>query len=106
MRALIVAGISLMFWVTPGYAGSVQAEMQKAPPEVLVFSTPDCSYCRQAKNFLLRRHIPFREVDLGTAEGMSTAEAMRLPPMAPVFSYKGRVLVGFSQERLLKLIEE
>jgi glutaredoxin 3 len=31
---------------------------------ITVYSTPDCRYCSAAKNLLMERDIPFREVDL------------------------------------------
>ncbi len=53
-----------------------------------------------------KKHIPFREIDLTSDEGMKMAEAMKIPPMAPVFTYKNRTLQGFTPDRLLKFVEE
>jgi len=55
---------------------------------------------------MAKKHIPFREVDLTSDEGMKMAEAMKIPPMAPVFAYKNRTLLGFTPDRLLKFVEE
>lgn len=101
----IVAALLLAI-AMPSQAGSVQAQMQAVPPEVLIFTLPGCTYCRQAKDLMARKHIPFREVDLSSDEGMRLAEAMKIPPMAPVFSYKSRTLQGFTPDRLLKFVEE
>ena len=90
----------------PSQAGSVQAHLQATPPEVLIFTLPGCSYCRQAKDLMTKKHIPFHEVDLTSDEGMKMAEAMKIPPMAPVFAYKNRTLQGFTPDRLLKFVEE
>ena len=97
--------LSLAFSI-PSQAGSVQAHLQASPPEVLIFTLPGCSYCRQAKDLMAKKHIPFREVDLTSDEGMKIAEAMKIPPMAPVFAYKNRTLQGFTPDRLLKFVEE
>ena len=107
MKSLSVATAlaALIAFSNPSHAGSVQAQMQAAPAEVLMFTLPGCSYCKSAKELMQRKHIPFREVDLSTDEGMKTAEAMKIPPMAPVFAYKNRVLQGYTEDRLLKFVE-
>lgn len=106
MRSLFVAAmVALITIALPSQAGSVQAGMQGGPAEVLMFTLPGCSYCKSAKELMLKKHIPFREVDLSTDEGMRTAEAMKIPPMAPVFAYKNRVLQGYTEDRLLKFVE-
>lgn len=76
IRALKIATflvLSLAFSI-PSQAGSVQAHLQASPPEVLIFTLPGCSYCRQAKDLMVKKHIPFREVDLTSDEGMKIAE--------------------------------
>ncbi len=108
IRALIISTylvLSLAFSI-PSQAGSVQAHLQAPLPEVLIFTLPGCSYCRQAKALMAKKHIPFREVDLTSDEGMKIANAMKIPPMAPVFAYKNRTLLGFTPDRLLKFVEE
>ena len=95
----------LLFSSTTTQAGSVQAHMQKEPEEVLIFTLPDCAFCEKAKNLMTRKHIPFREIDLATPEGAIKAESMKLPPIAPVFSYKNRILQGFSESRFLLFLE-
>ncbi len=34
--------------------------------EIIVYSTPACSYCQAAKRLLTQRQLPFREIDLGS----------------------------------------
>ena len=102
IAALLAAHLAFS---VPSQAGSVQAHLQTGPAEVLMFTLPGCSYCRSAKELMLKKRIPFREVDISTDEGMKTAEALKIPPMAPVFTYKNRVLQGYSEDRLRKFIE-
>ena len=111
IRSIVFVRASILFLFltttssTTAFAGSVQAHMQIEPPEVLMFTLPGCSYCKTARELMQRKHVPFREVDLSTDEGIKAAEAMKIPPMAPVFAYKNRVLQGYSESRLLKFIE-
>ncbi len=37
--------------------------------ELIVYSAPWCHDCREAKRFLTRHHIPFREIDIETTPG-------------------------------------
>ena len=106
MRHLSYIGLLAIFMTPfPSQAGSVQANMQVVPAEVLMFTLPACSYCKSAKELMLKKRIPFREIDLSTDDGMRTAEAMKIPPMAPVFAHKNRLLQGYTEERLLKFLE-
>ena len=108
LRSSFMASTLIIFLAvaSPSQAGSVQGHMQASPPEVLIFTLPGCSYCRQAKDLMARKHIPFREINLTTDEGMKLAEKLQIPPMAPVFSYKNRVLQVFTPDRLLGFIAE
>lgn len=108
MKFLCVAAtlMSLVTIALPSQAGSVQAHMQTGPNEVQIFTLPGCSYCKSAKELMLKKRIPFREIDLSTDEGMRTAEAMKIPSMAPVFAYKNRILQGYTEDRLLKFVED
>jgi glutaredoxin len=108
MKPLSVVSVvlsGLLVCSTPIQAGSVQAHMQTGPAEVLMFTLPGCSYCKSAKELMSKKRIPFREIDLTTDEGMKLAETMKVPPMAPVFAYKDRVMQGYTEDRLLKFIE-
>lgn len=101
----IAAFTALIAFGTPSQAGSVQAHMQTGPAEVLMFTLPGCSYCKSAKELMLKKHIPFREVDLSTDDGSRIAESLKIPPMAPVFAYKNRILQGYTEDRLLLFVE-
>ncbi len=105
LSVVAVALSALLIYSTPIQAGSVQAHMQTGPAEVLMFTLPGCSYCKSAKELMSKKRIPFREIDLTTDEGMKMAEAMKVPPMAPVFAYKNRVMQGYTEDRLLKFVE-
>ncbi len=50
--------------------GALGVQAQFKP--VVMYTTSHCPYCRQAKAYLARRGIPFREVDI---EASSSGEA-------------------------------
>lgn len=100
---LVAAGLAT---ARPALAGSVQAAAQAPAPEVLMFSLPDCTHCVSAKALLSRRHIPYQVIDLSTEAGAQKAKEMRVPAMAPVFVYRGKMLQGYTEAKLLTLVEE
>lgn len=100
----VLAGPLIVF--SSSWAFSSQPRNELGSSEVIIFTLPECMYCKHAKDHMTRKRIPFREMDLSTPEGMRAAEELQIKPMAPVFSYKNRTLHGYTAERLIKFIEE
>mgnify|MGYP005854096287 FL=1 len=73
--------------------------------EVTLYSTHTCGYCRQAKEYLSRRGVPFREVNVA-ADHTALAEMVRLSGQrgVPVIVIDGQVVVGFDRPRLEQLL--
>jgi glutaredoxin-like YruB-family protein len=73
---------------------------------VIVYSTPTCSYCNKAKDYLRENHVPFN--DYNVARDMRRADEMvkKSGQMGvPVLDINGKIIVGFNQpeiERALK----
>jgi glutaredoxin 3 len=72
---------------------------------VIVYTTPTCPHCRNAKRFLSERRIPYREVDVTRSEA-SLAELRRKSGQTgvPVIDVNGQVIVGFQRERLIRAL--
>jgi glutaredoxin 3 len=68
---------------------------------VTVYSTPTCSFCRAAKQYLQQRSIPFRDVDV-SRDTRAAAEMVRKTGQSgvPVIDVNGRTIVGFDKTRL------
>lgn len=66
--------------------------------EVVVYTTPTCPYCRQAKEFLRQKGIPFVEKDV-TSNPAHAQEMIQVSGQrgVPVLIINGQVIVGFNR---------
>lgn len=72
---------------------------------VTIYSTPTCSYCRQAKEFFKEKGIAYTEHNVATdlakrKEMVDMTQQMGVP----VIVVDGEVMVGYDQERLSQLL--
>jgi len=58
-------------------AGSAQSLPSLARGEVIIYSTPSCGYCGQAKDYMHRNNISYREKDI-TRSASAKSEFSRL----------------------------
>jgi glutaredoxin 3 len=74
--------------------------------EVTVYTTPTCPYCRQVKEYLSRRLVPFREVNVA-ADRAAAMEMVRVSGQqgVPVTVIDGKAVVGFDRPGLDQLLE-
>jgi glutaredoxin len=86
----------------PGIDGGVPG----MPPVVILYGTPWCGACKEAKKYLASRHIPYAykniESDPAAARELQ-AKAARLGVPAdrvPILDVRGRLLLGFDRARL------
>lgn len=73
-------------------------------PEVTVYSTQNCPYCRLAKAFLDRNNVPYRSIDVGI-DRKAAKEMVELSGQfgVPVIVSGDEVIVGFDTDRLREL---
>jgi len=74
---------------------------------VVVYTTPTCGFCYQAKEFLKRQGVPFVEKNVA-ADRRAAAEMVRVSGQqgVPVITVDGQVVVGFDQPRLRQLLQQ
>jgi alkyl hydroperoxide reductase subunit F len=70
-------------------------------PDVRVYATKQCPYCRMVKAYLERRKIPFTEIDV-SRDAKAAAEMIELSGQngVPVTVAADRVIVGFDAQTL------
>lgn len=69
--------------------------------KVIVYSTPTCSYCVIAKDFLKEHRIKFEEVDVSKDEKRAKEMIEKSgQTRVPVIEIDGKIIVGFDQEEL------
>ena len=84
----------------------MKGEMMVKTQNVILFSTPTCSWCRKLKNFLKEIRIRFKEIDVsrdpGALRDMVKKSGQRGVPQTWVNNYP---VIGFDIDKLKKLLE-
>lgn len=70
-------------------------------PDVKVYSTKNCPYCRMVKSFLQRHGISYTDIDVGE-DREAAKEMVEISGQfgVPVVVVDGEVIIGFDSERL------
>jgi glutaredoxin 3 len=77
----------------------------KKYPRVILFTTPSCSYCRKAKQYLRQRQVPFKNVDVSRDSAAARDMVKRSGQSGvPVIDVGGKVIVGFDRPKLDRLL--
>lgn len=64
---------------------------------ITVYSTPSCSYCRLAKDYFRKHHIPFTDYNVTNNKAKADEMVRKSGQMGvPVLDIHGRILVGFN----------
>ncbi|HHW14451.1 MAG TPA: NrdH-redoxin [Firmicutes bacterium] len=76
-------------------------------PEVKVYSTITCPWCKAAKEYLRSRNIPFADIDVG----IDRAAALEMVQLSgqygvPVITINGEVVIGFDRPKIDRLLEK
>lgn len=87
------------------YYAKAKAE-GKEPKQVIVYSTPTCSWCNTLKSWLRKNKIPFSEIDVSRDEKAARDLVNRSGQQGvPQTDINGRIVVGFDQQKLKELLE-
>jgi glutaredoxin 3 len=79
---------------------------KKKQPKVILFTTPTCGWCTRAKKYFRANDVKFRAVDVSK----DPAAARDMQKMSgqmgvPVIKIGKKVIVGFDQARINKLLD-
>lgn len=78
---------------------------RKRYPRVILFTTPSCSYCRKAKQYLRQRQVPFKDVDVSRDAAAARDMVKRSGQSGvPVIDVGGKVIVGFDRPKVDRLL--
>lgn len=77
----------------------------KKYPRVLLFTTPSCTYCRQAKQYLRQRGVPFKDIDV-SRDGSAARDMARRSGQqgVPVIQIGSKIIVGFDRPKLDRML--
>lgn len=73
--------------------------------DVTVYTTPTCPWCTRVKDYLNRKEIRFKEINV-TSDRDGAMEMIRKSRQrgVPVVDINGNIVVGFDQAKIDKLL--
>jgi glutaredoxin 3 len=76
-----------------------------AQPKVIVFSTPTCSFCNQAKRYFREKSIRFTDVDVSRDQSAARDMLRRTGQMGvPVILINNKPIVGFDRPKINQML--
>jgi glutaredoxin-like YruB-family protein len=86
--------------------GSVRQGENKKMRQVVIYTTPTCSWCRTLKTYLDENQVRYREINVATdnaaAEAMVKKSGQQGVPQTEI---NGQMIVGFDKARINQLLE-
>jgi glutaredoxin-like YruB-family protein len=74
-------------------------------PKVIVFSTPTCSFCNQAKRYFREKNIRFTDVDVSRDQSAARDMMQRTGQMGvPVILINNKAIVGFDRPKINQML--
>ncbi|HOM72365.1 MAG TPA: glutaredoxin family protein [Armatimonadota bacterium] len=74
---------------------------------IIIYSTPTCPYCHQAKRYLAERGFDFTDKDVAT-DLQAREDMIRKSGQlgVPVIDVDGNIIIGFNRPKLDELLAE
>ena len=74
--------------------------------DITIYSTPTCSWCQAAKDYLHQREIEFEDVDVSADMGRAMEMVEKSGQQGvPVIDIDGEIIVGFDRPRIDSLLD-
>lgn len=78
---------------------------EKKYPRVIMFTTPTCTYCRKAKQYLRKKRVPFRDVDVSKDQAAARDMVRRSGQQGvPQIQIGNQVVIGFDRPKIDRLL--
>lgn len=75
-------------------------------PQITIYSTPACVYCRMTKDFLKEKNIPYTDYNVAEDAEKRNEMIQKSGQMGvPVIDINGELIVGFDKARISKLLK-
>ena len=72
---------------------------------ITIYSTPSCTYCKQAKDFLTSKNIAYTDINVAADIEKRKEMIEKTGQMGvPVIDVDGQIMVGFDQGALAKAV--
>jgi len=90
--------------ITGGHNFSTESEAIKQK-NVVLYSTPTCTWCNTIKNYFKENNVRFRDIDV-SQDQRAAEEMVRLSGQqgVPQTNIEGQIIVGFDKKRIEELL--
>ena len=79
--------------------------MTTLQPKVVVFSTPTCTFCNQAKRYFREKNIRFTDVDVSRDQSAARDMMRRTGQMGvPVILINNKPIIGFDRTKIKQML--
>lgn len=79
--------------------------MNTTQAKVIVFSTPTCTFCTQAKRYFKEKNIIFTDVDVSKDQSAARDMMRRTGQMGvPVILINNKAIVGFDRNKINQML--
>ncbi len=79
--------------------------MITSQPKVIVFSTPTCTFCNQAKRYFREKNIRFTDVDVSRDQSAARDMMRRTGQMGvPVILINNKPIIGFDRPKINQML--
>ncbi len=79
--------------------------MNTPQAKVIIFTTPTCSFCRQAKQYFNDKRVRYTEIDVSRDQRAAQDMLRRTGQMGvPVILINNRPIVGFDRPKINQLL--
>lgn len=73
-------------------------------PNITIYTTPTCSFCKMAKNYFRQHDLQYDERDVTANQDYVEEMVKKSGQMGvPVIEIDGQIVVGFNQPRIAEL---
>ena len=73
--------------------------------KLIIYTTPECTYCKAAKEFFKETKISYKEIDVAKDQKAAKEMVDKSGQMGvPVILIDDKIIVGFDQEKIEKAL--
>jgi len=73
---------------------------------VKVYSTQSCPWCKKTKEFLKKKKVKFKEIDVGASQKAAQEMIKKSGQTGvPVLDINGEIIVGFDEAKIKKALK-
>lgn len=72
-----------------------------ADHRITIYSTPTCPYCKQAKQYLSSKNLPYKDIDVSSDEKAANEMIQKSGQMGvPVIDIDQQIIVGYQKNAI------